>query len=156
MLRRPYNSSIKENINNILKKIKYHSIEINEIKIRFGLNTLNIDYLIDKGDYIIAIYNNWKETSITLNDNTNFIKSAEHILKSINKPMLVIYLSKCVNNTTNNNFKDILSENGNNYVLKYNTIYSNTPESLIKKLKKVLYENEIYMYDSDGDTLMLH
>ena len=156
MLRRPYNSSIKENINNILKKIKYHSIEINEIKIRFGLNTLNIDYLIDKGDYIIAIYNNWKETSITLNDNTNFIKSVEHILKSINKPMLVIYLSKCVNNTTNNNFKDILSENGNNYVLKYNTIYSNTPESLIKKLKKVLYENEIYMYDSDGDTLMLH
>jgi hypothetical protein len=156
MLRRPYNSSIKENINNILKKIKYNSIEINEIKIRFGLNTLNIDYLIDKGDYIIAIYNNWKETSITLNDNTNFIKSVEHILKSINKPMLVIYLSKCVNNTTNNNFKDILSENGNNYVLKYNTIYSNTPESLIKKLKKVLYENEIYMYDSDGDALMLY
>ena len=146
---------INENIDTLLNQIKYQSINNEQIKLHFNSNILNIDYLIDRSDYIIAIYNNWRDDSLT-GDNSNFVKSIEHILNALNKPILAIYLSKYINNTTNNNFKNIKYHDRIDYKLKYISIYSNTTELLLKKLKRILYENQIYIYDLDGDVLMLH
>jgi hypothetical protein len=148
-------SYINENINKILNQTKYQSMNNEQIKQHFNSSILNIDYLIDRGDYIIAIYNNWRDDLLT-GDNSNFVQSVEHILNNLNKPILAIYLSKYINNTSNNNFKNIQYEGRIDYKLKYISIYSNTTELLLKKLKRILYENQIYIYDLDGDVLMLH
>jgi len=148
-------SYINENINKILTQTKYQSMNNEQIKQHFNSSILNIDYLIDRCDYIIAIYNNWRDDLLT-GDNSNFVQSVEHILNNLNKPILAIYLSKYINNTSNNNFKNIQYEGRMDYKLKYISIYSNTAELLLKKLKRILYENQIYIYDLDGDVLMLH
>jgi len=112
-----------------------------------------IDHLIIGSDFIVSIQDKWKNSKPTLNDINHFIKATKRIGYIENKCYLGIYLS---NMPLTSIAKSALKyENTKSYINKFIEINSDTEQKLIYELSSVLYNYNIYFYESDGCIIML-
>lgn len=115
-------------------------------------------------------------TRISNDQVSNFRNSLQQIFKIEKKNCIGIFISKSpITNSALNIFNDVAGSRGminerlpaefeetkflrnstslNN--IKYYNVYDNNSELLIKKLKKKLYEHELWIYNSDDSCIML-
>jgi len=125
---------------------------------------------------IYAFQNKLSNTRISNDQVSNFRNSLQQIFKIEKKNCIGIFISKSpITNSALNIFNDVAGSRGminerlpaefeetkflrnstslNN--IKYYNVYDNNSELLIKKLKKKLYEHELWIYNSDDSCIML-
>jgi len=106
----------------------------------------DIDFLIITDKLIVTILDTSNSTKF--NKINNFIKVSKLISNNENKICICIHLGK-IFDIINNNIHNL------NYPNQYiHIIVSSTKSNLIKQLTKVLYEQQIFFYDSNDTAIM--
>lgn len=138
--------------NNILSNIKYLLLSEKEVRSKYGNSNSAIDHLIEKDELIICIQDKYEQTSSPISKINHFITCVNNINQITNKRCIGIYLSlKAITKPGLEAF-DFQNKCGNNFI----SIFNDDKKEIFMKLKSLLYENKIYMYEYDGSCIMLH
>jgi hypothetical protein len=124
----------------------------NDIMRSYGRHITAIDHMLDFDNCTICIQDKFQQSAISIDKTCHFIQNVNMLSHIINKKCIGIYLTRSLLSKPSQdafNFENL--KNLNEFV----TIYGQTQGDLIKNLSKYFYQNGIYMYDSDGDTIML-
>ncbi len=145
-------------IHAFLYKTKY-DVLLNEKEIRNIDNTITaIDHLLISNDVYYCFQDKWLKNNISNSDFNHFIKCVESVAKKINNNKIyAIYLSN--NDLSIIANKVFIEENNKYYRGETNTEYikinSYDKKNVINKLHEFLHNNRVYVYDEDGDCIML-
>jgi hypothetical protein len=145
-------------IHSFLNRTK-HDVLMNEKQIRQIDNTITaIDHLLIMNDICYCFQDKWLKNTISNSDFNHFIKCVESVSTKINyNKIYAIYLS---NNDLSSIANKIFIEENNKYFrgesnIEYIKINSYDKKIVIKKLHEFLHSNGIYVYDNNGDCVML-
>lgn len=129
----------------ILQKIHHAYLNDKDIKTKYSNNNLSITYSIELADSIIFIYDHIEKIKPSISKINSFIQSVNLISKSSQKKCIGICISDI---SCNDSIKNILTNIPNTQ----NISIINTPCSTFIN---ILYEHEVYTYDSEGCCIML-
>jgi hypothetical protein len=154
-----YGRNFETEIHEFLKKTK-PDILLSEKDIRNIDNTITaIDHLLVSNNTYYCFQDKWLKNNISNSDFNHFAKCVEKVsqLNNHNYKIYAVYLS-------NNDFSTIANkqfiEENNKYnnsmsTIEYVKINSYDKKKLFNELYKLLHINGVYMYDADGDCIML-
>lgn len=138
-------------IHNILSKTKLQVLSEKEIVKKYSRINNGIDHLMYANNYIICIQTKWTKANPDLSKINHFIKCVDNISQIEKIKCIGIYLSKQkITSIANNAFEFENKKNLNHYL----SINGEDKKTIINSLTKLLYENEIYLYD-DETVIML-
>ena len=143
---------LEKRIHDVLLKTNLIIYNENDIIKKYGKICYGIDHLVYYNDIIIGIQDKWRDSKPNLSDINHFIKSIERISKFENIKCIGIYMSKCPLTQGATNSFDYENINSSN---KFFTLHHIHKEILIRKLIELFYENNIYLYESDGSSIMI-
>ncbi len=153
------NGMIFENdIHNFLSKTR-HDILMNETQIRKIDNTITaIDHLLVSNNIYFCFQDKRLKTNISNSNFNHFIKCVEKVSAKINHSCKIyaIYLSFTDFSSIAN--KQLEEENAkyiNGSNIEYIKIIGLSKDIIINKLEQLLYSNNIFSYDTDGDCVMI-
>ncbi len=142
----------ENNVHKQLKKTKYPVYNELEVMNMFGNHITGIDHMIILDNMCICIQDKYCKVPINITNTSHFTQTVNIISQIINRPCIGIYLS--YDKFVGQNNKAFFPNNQmimNNFI----AIYGNTEKNLISNLMEYLYSINIYMYESDGDCIML-
>jgi hypothetical protein len=118
----------------------------------YGNHITSIDHMIVLDYGCLCIQDKYYKETINMIKTNNFTQTVNNLSQIINGPCIGIYLSHGKYVGQNNNaFFANNHMNMNNFI----TIYGNTEKELIDNLAEYLYSIQVYMYDNEGDCIML-
>lgn len=134
-------------------------ILMNEKEIRqIDCTVTAIDHLLVSNDVYYCFQDKWLNSTISNSDFNHFIKCVEKVSSRLNNNKIyAIYLS-------NNDFSSIALKQFNEENEKYNKGLSNIEfikinhfykNTLFSKLHEFLHSKELYVYDNQGDCMMI-
>lgn len=127
----------------------YREIDIMQ---KYGKHITAIDHMIDLSDVSICIQDKFQQNSISIDKTCHFIQNVNMLSHIQNKKCIGIYLTKSLlSKPSQDAFISENTKNQNEFI----AIYGENPDILIKNLFTYFYHNGVYIYDSDGDCLML-
>jgi len=148
-----YGMIFENNVHKQLKKIKYPVYTEQEIINMYGNHITAIDHMIVLDNFIVCIQDKYSKDPITIDKTNHFMQTVNTVSQIINKPCIGIYLSKSkLTGPSNNAFNNNNQINMNQFI----EINGNTEKELINNLMEYLYSIQIYMYENDGDCIMLN
>ena len=125
--------------------------EVDVIK-KFGKHITAIDHMMDLPDVSICIQDKFQKNSISIDKTCHFIQNVNMVSHILNKKCVGIYLTKSLlSKPSQDAFLNENKKNQNAFIM----IYGENQEILIKNLSKYFYQNGVYMYDSEGDCIMI-
>ena len=147
----------ESDIHSFLTKTRQHLL--NEAEIRKYDSTITaIDHMLFANNICFCFQDKWLKTSISNSNFNHFCKCVEKVANKISNTIYAIYISntnfssiaQILFNEENDKFKSGTSK------IKYIKINNNNNKEIIfKELQELLYSNNIYIYDTDNDCLML-
>lgn len=142
----------EDEIHELLIQTKLQVLRENDIVRKYGLNLKGIDHLVYGIGYIICIQDKVTSSSPTLSLVNHFIQCVENIGHKEKIKCVGIYLTK--QPLTKPGKLALLDANKRNINLFLEIQDEDLPH-LKHKLLSVLYENQIYLYESDDSLYML-
>ena len=146
-------------VHQLLNKTK-PDVLLNETQIRkYDATITAIDHLLIANNMCFCLQDKWLKTTISNSSFNHFSKCVEKVSAKLNYSMKInaIYISN--NDFSNIAEKQLLEENNKYYLglsnieyIKINSIYK---DKIFNKIHKLLQSNYIFMYDNDGDCIML-
>lgn len=142
----------EDQVHEILIQTKLQVLREKDIVRIYGQNLKGIDHIVYHNNCIICIQDKTNNTSIVLSTVNHFINSVETISYTENKRCIGIYLSKSgLTSPARLSLSDANTRNRNLFL----ELEDLNLENLKYKLIKLLYSNQIYLYDSDDCIFML-
>lgn len=135
-----------------LKKTRLSVYTEHEIINTFGNHITAIDHMIVLDNINICIQDKYCKDTINITQVSHFMQTVNTVSQIMNKPCIGIYLSKSKLTGPSNNAFTINNQMNINQFIEIN---GNTEKELINNLMEYLYSIQIYMYDNDGDCIML-
>ncbi len=154
-----YGRRFEIEIHELLNKTKYDLL-LNETQIRKYNNTITaIDHILFSNNIYYCFQDKWLKTPISNSDFNHFIKCVENFSALINNQynIYAIYIS-------NTDFSSVAIKQFVDENTKYNRGLSNIEyikinsydkKILFKYIQTFLHNTQVYMYDKDGDCIML-
>jgi hypothetical protein len=147
-----YGIIFENNVHKELKKLKYPIYTEREIINMCGNHVTAIDHMIILDNFNICIQDKYCKDSINISQTNHFMQTVNTVSQIVNKPCIGIYLSKSkLTKPSNNAFNNNNEINMNKFI----EINGSTEKELINNLMEYLYSNQIFMYEPDGDCIML-
>jgi hypothetical protein len=147
-----YGLVFEKNLHKQLKMTKYPVYNQTEIMNVLGNHITAIDNMIVLDYGCLCIQHKYCRDNINIAQTNYFTQTVNTVSQLINKPCIGIYLSRDKYLGQDNNLIFANNQmNMNNFI----AIYGNTEKELINNLTEYLYSIQVYMYDSDGDCIML-
>jgi hypothetical protein len=148
-----YGMVFENNVHEQLKKTNFPVYTEREIINMFGNHITAIDHMIVNDDFFLCIQDKYCKDPINISQTNHFMQTVNSVSQILNKPCIGIYLSKSkLSGPSNNAFMANNQFNINQFI----EINGNTEKELIDNLTEYLYSIKIYMYDDDGDCIMLN
>lgn len=143
----------EENIHELLKMSHKTIFRENDIKSEYGINNICIDHLLISDDICFCIQDQYQETSSYISKINHFIICVQNIQLKLKKKCIAIYLSKIrITKPSQDSFDEQNRLNNNIFFIN---IYDENSDTLEYKIMQILYENKIYLYDSEDSCIML-
>ena len=152
-----FGKNFETEVHDFLSHTKY-DILLNEKEIRNIDSTITaIDHLLCINDTIYCFQDKWLKNTISNSDFNHFIKCVENVSSTVNNKIYAVYIS---NNDFSSIANKIFIEENNKYNnsgsnIEYIKINSFDKKILFKKLHYFLHLNNVFMYDEDGDSIMI-
>jgi hypothetical protein len=131
----------------LLEKTKYKIINSFTINILFPELNNFVDLILETDTNIICFKDFWKINNLTNDIINNYLIGSEQININKNKKFIFIILIK---NYTKFYYEDNNLNSKNIYIINNFIQYK-----ILNKISLLLYLNNIYFYDNEGDTIML-
>jgi hypothetical protein len=147
-----YGIIFENNVHKQIKKTKYPVYTEREIINMFGNHITAIDHMITLDNINICIQDKYCKDPIPIDKTNHFMQTVNTVSQIINKPCIGIYLSHS-KLTKPSNYAFMTNNQLN--INKFIEINGNSEKELINNLMEYLYSIQIYMYESDGDCIML-
>ncbi len=154
----------EKEVHEFLSKTK-HDILLNETQIRKIDNTITaIDHLLIANNVCYCFQDKRLKTNISNSDFNHFVKCVEKVATKISKEynnfkVYAVYLSFTdFSSIANNNLRSLEEENAEtvkDYDIEYIKINDQIKDNIIKKLHYFLHSNNVFLYDTTGDCIML-
>ncbi len=149
----------EKEIHEFLSKTKY-DVLMNETQIRNIDSTITaIDHLLLVDDVYYCFQDKWLKNTISNSDFNHFIKCVESVSNKINNnyKIYAIYLS---NQDLSSIANKVFIEENNKYFngqsnIHYIKINSYDKNTIINRLHEFLHNNRVFVYNDDGDCVML-
>lgn len=142
----------EDDIHNLLIQTKLQVLREKDIVRKYGSNLKGIDHLVYAIGYIICIQDKVTSSSPTLSLVNHFIQCVENIGHKEKIKCVGIYLTK---QTLTSPAKLALSDANKRNINLFLEIQDDDLAHLKHKLLSILYENQIYLYESDDSVYML-
>ena len=142
----------EKKVHDTLAQTNYLILKENDIIRKYGKLCFGIDHLIYCREIIIGIQDKWTESKPSLSQINHFVSSLKKIGNFEKKKLFGIYLSKLPITSGAISSFDYENSNSSNYFTNINDCEQ---EKLLKKLIKLFYLNDIYLYEYDGSIIML-
>ena len=140
----------ENNVHKQLKKTKYQVYTQIDIMNIYGSHITEIDYMIVLEYGCLCIQDKYSKRSINVAQTTHFMQTVNILSQIINSPCIGIYLSyNKLSGQKNNAFVE------NNHINNFIEINAYTEKELINNLTEYLYSIQVFMYDNQGDCIML-
>ena len=139
-------------IHNIISQSEYIVLRENDIVKTYGQTVYGIDHMIKTTNFLVLIQDKWKNSKPGLQDINHFTKATERISDIEHKRCLCIYLSKY---PITSYAEQAFNVENNKRLNRFITISSESQQQIIKILTRILYNNKIYFYESDGSAIMI-
>jgi len=140
-------------INSILLLTKKQVLREKDIKQYYGIDITAVDHLIFTDNYIYCFQDKWRNSKPPSPDIIHFIKNVNDISKIENKKCIGVYISKMDLSKPSQTAIDRENSNNNNYFV---SICDNLQNNIFYKLEKFLYNNKLWLYDTNDDCIMLN
>jgi hypothetical protein len=147
-----YGMIFENNVHTQLKKTKYQVYTEREVINMFGNHITAIDHMIDLDNVCLCIQDKYCKDPITIDKTSHFMQTVNTVSQVINKPCIGIYLSHSKLTGPSNNAFVMNNQMSMN---KFIEINGNSEKELINNLMEYLYSIKVYMFDNDGDCIML-
>lgn len=135
-----------------LLKTGYRVYREIEIRKQFGQYITAIDHMIIFNNVSVCIQDKFQNSKISIDKTSHFIQNVNSLSYKLNKKCIGIYLTKSnFSKPSKDAFHNENLINKNEFLI----LYGKNQEILIKKLSEYFYKNNAFMYDIDGDTIML-
>lgn len=143
----------EDNIHELISQTTYTILREKEIVNKYSLLAYGIDHIMYLEECIICIQDKWRSSKPSLSDINHFTSAVKYINDNEFKKCVGIYLSK--EPLTAGALKAFEYENnkGINYFF---SIYDDNMDQIVHKIKKIFYENKIFLYENDGSAIMLN
>jgi hypothetical protein len=135
-----------------LKKTNYPVYTEREVINTFGNHITAIDHMIVLHNINICIQDKYCKEPINIGQVSHFMQTVNTVSQMVNKPCIGIYLSRSKLTKPSNN---AFITNNQMSINQFVEINGNIEKELINNLMEYLYSIQIYMYDNDGDCIML-
>lgn len=149
-----YGRQFESEIHAFLTKTKPDFL-LNETEIRKHYPAITaIDHLLISNDICYCFQDKWLSSNISNSNFNHFSKCVEEVAKLINKYIYAVYIS----NVDFSSIADIQFNNENskpNRQIEYVKINDSNKKNIFKKLQYFLHSNNVFVYDDEGDTVML-
>lgn len=125
----------------------------NNINQQLGISNCIIDYLFLYNNHCICIYDYYNNNTLSSDNINTYINTINKLSNYLQLKCIGIILLK--NKISNELNTYIMIENKkklNNFIYFYDA----NLDKMLNKLTEYLYENNIYLYDEDGDCHMLN
>ena len=147
-----YGLIFENNIHKHLKMTIYPVYNEREIMNMYGNHITAIDHMIMLDYGCLCIQDKYSKEPINITQTNHFIQTVNTVSQIINVPCIGIYLSRSkLTGLSNNPFVANNHMNMTNFI----EINGNTEKELINNLTEYLYSIQVYMYDNQGDCIML-
>ncbi len=147
-----YGLVFENNVHKQLKMTKFPVYNQKEIINMFGNHITAIDHIIVLDYGCLCIQYKYYKDNINIAHINNFMQTVNTLSQMINVPCMGIYLSHGKYLGQDNNVIFANNQmNMNNFIV----IYGKTEKELIDNLTEYLYSIQVYMYDNQGDCIML-
>jgi predicted helicase len=143
----------ENDIHNFIINTKKLVLREIDIKREFGTNISGIDHLIICDNYCICLQDKLQQTTITNSQVGHFITCVNNLSRKLNKRCIGIFISN--NNFSSHAEKQIFDENSANMINKFDIIYDQNFDNLCRKIMLFLYEKHIWLYEPNGDCMMI-
>ena len=147
-----YGLVFENNLHKQLKMTKYPVYNQQEIMNMYGNNITGIDNMIVLDYGFLCIQHKYCKEYINIAQTNHFTQTVNTLSQMINAPCIGIYLSRGKYLEQNDN---IIFANNQMNMNNFIAIYGNTEKELINNLTEYLYSIQVYMYDNQGDCIML-
>jgi len=142
----------EQHVHKMLLLTRHQVLSERDIINKFGNHITAIDHMIDLNNVVLCVQDKFQQANISISQLNHFTHTVNCVSDITNKKCIGIYLSKsglskpCIESMSFENSKN------KNY---YKSIYSNSEDELLFRFALYLYDNNLYLYEENGDIVML-
>lgn len=153
--------NFEQKLHDILEQTKCKILREADIKRKYGVNVSGIDHLIYHKKIIICMQDKWQSKTISIGDFNHFSKCVEEISKHPDSVNIINFIAIYASNQNlSANSREQFDKENERYrnktsKIRYYTCYDSDENVIISKLQHFLHKNCIFLYDAEGDSLMV-
>lgn len=144
----------EDNVHELLLSSNETILREKDVRSQYGINNTCIDHLLISNDICICIQDKFESSPSCISKINHFIVCVNNVQEKIQKKCIAIYLSKL--KITKNSEESFNEQNNKNKPIHFMNICDENLDILEQKLMKVLYDNNIFLYDGGNACIMLN